>query len=105
MPLSPFLAIAAMLPLSELRASSPIRPDIIGPARAVLAGFLLLALILQTMLSGNCSTDGGTVRPPPAQTLLIARERHMITSTTPDPGNPGKEAWRGLLQIRPQTRS
>jgi hypothetical protein len=48
MPLSPFLAIAALLPLSELRASPPIRPDIIGPARAVLGGFLLLALILQT---------------------------------------------------------
>jgi hypothetical protein len=47
MPLAPFLAVAAMLPLRELRASLRLRPGTIAVARIVLAGFVLLALTLQ----------------------------------------------------------
>lgn len=47
MPVAPFLAIAALLPLSQPRASQRLRPDIISVGRAALAGFVLLALTLQ----------------------------------------------------------
>jgi hypothetical protein len=48
MPLTPFLAIAAVMPLCQLlRASLPLRPATIAVGRIVLAGFVLLALSLQ----------------------------------------------------------
>jgi hypothetical protein len=48
MPLIPFLAIAVVMPLSRLRASQQLRPEIISVGSTVLAGFVIVALTLQT---------------------------------------------------------
>ncbi len=47
-PLAPFLAIAAMMPLCQLQPSQRLGPGTIAGGRMVLAGFALLALTLQT---------------------------------------------------------
>ena len=47
MPLAPFLAIAALMPLCQLQASQRLRPSTIAVGQMILAGFVLLALTLQ----------------------------------------------------------
>jgi hypothetical protein len=57
MPLAPFLVVAAMLPLSQLqaglRASTEGRPFTIIVVRVAIAGFVLLALSVQTYTAGQ----------------------------------------------------